>query len=266
MSPDCRAIVVVVTWRCRGFRQYARGVMNPENDMAFSRIKFERQKRSWTQEQLAERAHVSTRTIQRIECGAEAAPETLRLIADALGVAAESLRPQKQREDFGAPWSRFVKGCTAIFIGAVVVFSVLLFVVPLNHVARWTHWVLLATVLLSLFFSISGYSVRQGKLFIHRIGWATKYDLSTLTGCQVNPHAMMGSIRLFGNGGLFCIIGGYRNAVLGNFRAYTTDPARCVVLRFGARTIVVSPDDPEAFAAVIEEAVKTNDDATATTE
>ncbi len=54
--------------------------MNPEAIiMDFSsRIRLERQKRSWTQEQLAERAKLSTRTVRRIESGDEAAAETLR--------------------------------------------------------------------------------------------------------------------------------------------------------------------------------------------
>lgn len=230
--------------------------MNPENEMPSSRIKTERQKRSWTQEQLAERARLSTRTVQRIECGAEASAETLRLIAEALGIPAESLRTTPVREHFGAPWSRLVKTVTSIVVAAVAVLSILPYVAPTNAATRWAHLILLATLLVSLFLSVSGYSIRQGQLLVHRVGWATRFDLAKLSACEVNPHAMMGSIRLFGNGGLFCFIGWFRNGVLGNYRAYVTDPARSVVLRFGPRTIVVSPDTPEAFALAVQDAAK----------
>ena len=230
--------------------------MNPENEMPSSRIKLERQKRSWTQEQLAERARLSTRTVQRIECGAEASAETLRLIAEALGIPAESLRTTPAREHFGAPWSRLVKTVTSIVVAAVAVLSLLPYVAPTNAATRWAHLILLATLLVSLFLSVSGYSIRQGQLLVHRVGWATRFDLAKLSACEVNPHAMMGSIRLFGNGGLFCFIGWFRNGVLGNYRAYVTDPARSVVLRFGPRTIVISPDAPEAFALAVQDATK----------
>jgi len=230
--------------------------MNPENEMPSSRIKLERQKRSWTQEQLAERARLSTRTVQRIECGAEASAETLRLIAEALGIPPESLRASPQREHFHAPWGRFVKAVTFSMIAVAFVLSLLPYAIALNSAAKWAHLVIMGTLLISLLLSVSGYSIRQGQLLVHRIGWATRFDLAQLSSCEVNPHAMMGSIRLFGNGGLFCYIGLFRNAVLGNFRAYVTDPARCVVLKLGSRTIVVSPDDPDAFALALQDAAK----------
>jgi hypothetical protein len=64
---------------------------------------------------------------------------------------------------------------------------------------------------------------------------------------------MKGSIRLFGNGGLFSFTGLYRNKKLGNYRAFVNDWHKCVILRFAKRTIVVSPNDPDGFVAVVEE-------------
>ena len=65
---------------------------------------------------------------------------------------------------------------------------------------------------------------------------------------------MRRSIREFANGGLFSYTGGFHNSVLGSYRAFVTDHARTVVLRFpdraaGDRVVVLSPDDPEAFVA-----------------
>jgi transcriptional regulator with XRE-family HTH domain len=230
--------------------------MNLESEMSSSRIKTERQKRSWTQEQLAERARLSTRTVQRIECGAEASAETLRLIAEALGIPAESLREAPQREHFRAPWGRVVKAVTFTTIAVAFGLSLLPYAFPLNSATKSAHLILMGALLISLLMSVSGYTVRPGQLLVHRIGWATRFDLSKLTGCEVNPHAMMGSIRLFGNGGLFCYIGFFRNAVLGNFRAFATDPTRSVVLTLGGRTVVVTPDDPDAFALAVQDAAK----------
>ena len=231
--------------------------MNTESVMDCSaRIKLERQKRSWTQEQLAERARLSPRTVQRIEGGTDASLETLRLIAEAFGLPADSLRAGALRTHFGAPWCRTVKLITGAMIGLVISLSLLpLFVRPgyswpIVYLGLW------GILLFSLFFSVNGFSIRNGRLLIHRLGWATKFDLARLSGFEINPHALMGSIRLFGNGGLFCFIGLYRNEVLGRYHAYVTDHTKAVVLEFGDRKIVVSPDDPPAFVEALRDATK----------
>ena len=231
--------------------------MNTENVMdCSSRIKLERQKRSWTQEQLAERARLSPRTVQRIECGAEASMETLRLIAEAFGLSAESLQAGELRTHFDAPWCRTVKIITGAIIGVVIIWSLLpLFVRPESAWSIFYH-IMWGVLLFSLFWSVNGFSLKNGQLLVHRLGWATKVDLVRLSGFEINPHAMMGSIRLFGNGGLFCIIGFYRNGVLGRYQAYVTDPAKAVVLEFGDRKLVVSPDDPQAFVEALRHATK----------
>ena len=100
-----------------------------------SRIKLERQKRSWTQEQLAERAKLSPRTVQRIECGADASAETLRLIAEAFGLSAEALRASPVRTHFRAPWSRSVKVSTGLVCGLMIG---LIALQPLVSASRWS--------------------------------------------------------------------------------------------------------------------------------
>jgi hypothetical protein len=59
---------------------------------------------------------------------------------------------------------------------------------------------------------------------------------------------MRWSIRTFGNGGFFSFSGFYRNKLLGAYRAFVTDRHQTVVLRYGGRTVVVSPSSPEEFA------------------
>lgn len=230
---------------------------NTDNVMdSSSRIKLERQKRSWTQEQLAERAKLSARTVQRIECGAEASPETLRLIAEAFGLPADSLRMSELRTHFRAPWSRTVKIISGVVIALTLALNALPFLVPPAFGLVAADTAMWGVLLFCLFLSVNGFSVKNGQLLIHRLGWATKFDLAKLSGFEVNPHAMMGSIRLFGNGGIFCFIGFYRNSVIGRYRAYVTDSSNAVVLEFGGRKIVVSPDDPQAFVETLRDATK----------
>ena len=104
-----------------------------------SRIRLERQKRSWTQEQLAERAKLSTRTVQRIESKDESSAEILRLIAEAFGLPADSLGAAAPRIHFRAPWSLTVKVITAL---TAVVMLALPFIISREsfHGLHWGLW------------------------------------------------------------------------------------------------------------------------------
>lgn len=79
-------------------------------------------------------------------------------------------------------------------------------------------------------------------------------DLTDLQSVEVDPRAMTKSIRLIGNGGLFCFAGLFKNKHLGKYRAFATNPRNAVVLRFSHRTVVVTPEEPESFAEAIEAA------------
>jgi hypothetical protein len=63
---------------------------------------------------------------------------------------------------------------------------------------------------------------------------------------------MAGSIRVFGNGGLFSFTGLYQNKRLGSYRAYVTDDKRTVVVRLKEKTIVISPEFPDEFVRTID--------------
>ena len=101
-------------------------------------------------------------------------------------------------------------------------------------------------------YSVRGYSVKDGRLFVHRFGWAKRFDLATLSEAAYEPGAMQGSVRTWGIGGVFGFIGHFRNGVLGPYRAYATDPARTVVLKFGGKTVVVTPEHPAEFVAAVQ--------------
>ena len=152
---------------------------------------------------------------------------------------------------YEAPWST-----------SLIVMSVLTIVVCLGvPVGAWLNLagkpppgmlgcvVLLPLVILfgCALFTIRGYSIASDCILVHRLLWATRLPRAGLESVQVEPNAMRGSIRTFGNGGAFSFTGFYYNKPLGSYRAYVTDPRRTVVLRYAKRRVVLSPATPEDF-------------------
>lgn len=148
-------------------------------------------------------------------------------------------------KNFGAPWSTGLKLITLSIAVLCLVLSYLFGLI--GSIVAWVSFGIGAS------FMIRGYSVSGRTLFVHRLGWAKKFDLSGLTDVSHSPGAMVGSIRTFGNGGLFGYIGRFQNATLGSYKAYATDPSRSVVMYFGEGTIVVTPDRPAEFVAAVEQ-------------
>jgi hypothetical protein len=95
--------------------------------------------------------------------------------------------------------------------------------------------------------TIRGYAVTPDAILVRRLFWTTRLPLTGLKSAQFEPDAMRGSIRTFGNGGLFSLSGSFSNKGLGAYRALVTDMHRTVVLRFPSRTVVISPAAPEEF-------------------
>jgi hypothetical protein len=149
---------------------------------------------------------------------------------------------------FRAPWDKKVK----IITGLVTLLAVVLFVAG----AQLAGVAVLVIVLVSAVFAPRGYSVSGDELLVHRLGWATRFPLGPSATAAWLPGATSGSIRTFGNGGLFGFLGKFRNETLGSYRAYVTDGARIVVVRRTDQvTLVVTPDDPERMVRAIEAAV-----------
>lgn len=98
-------------------------------------------------------------------------------------------------------------------------------------------------------FAISGYAVEPDAIVVFHPGWRRRFDRAALVSAEPGQEATQGSLRTFGNGGLFSFSGRYRSASLGGYRAYVTDWADAVVLRFEHETVVISPREPERFLA-----------------
>jgi hypothetical protein len=148
------------------------------------------------------------------------------------------------REHYSAPWSTKLKVTTAVLAAVLIVAA---------YAAKsWGSLVVLAILFGAAVFAIRGYSIQQGKLLIHRLGWATSYDLATLTSAEVSPGATVGSLRAMGIGGLFGFVGHFHNAVLGSYKAYATNELNTVVLEIAGEKIVVTPDDPQEFVDAVQ--------------
>ena len=145
---------------------------------------------------------------------------------------------------FHAPWSAKLWATTIAFLGILAIVAL--------SAGPPAAWGMLAIAIGAATFMVRGYSVIDGRLLVHRLGWSTKFDLAELTEAEYSPGATLGSVRVMGVGGLFGFIGRFRNEPLGMYRAYATDGANTVVLDFGGSKVVVTPDDPTAFVAAIE--------------
>lgn len=148
-----------------------------------------------------------------------------------------------------APWGKVLIG-TTLFASLICVGVSIMMWAQVGGIGGPTAWVAalpLVVVAISALFVIRGYAVTADEILIRRSFWSTHFDRNRLQSATVDPGALRGSIRLFGNGGLFSITGLFRSRALGRYRAYITDPARTVILRFADRVVVVSPADPEAF-------------------
>jgi hypothetical protein len=155
---------------------------------------------------------------------------------------------------FDAPWGLSLKLLTIISTGILLGISIIGLYYYADKGEIWLFAVVvlpLAITVGSAFFIIRGYEIANGKLFVRRLIWDTEINLDKLQGVKVNPHAMKRSFRIFGNGGLFCFSGLFRNKQLGFYRAYATDPKSAVVLRLTDRVVVVTPENPTAFVAQI---------------
>ena len=119
-----------------------------------------------------------------------------------------------------------------------------------NHRAG-TALLPLALVLGAAPFAIRGYSLGADAILVHRLFWTTRLPRTGLTQAEVNPQAMRGSLRTFGNGGFFSITGLFWSRPLGAYRAFVTNPRQSVVLHYGKRILVVSPDQPEDFVQAL---------------
>ena len=152
---------------------------------------------------------------------------------------------------FSAPWGTMLKVISSLVTLLVLGFFIVLFNSknPFSIIPPLIAFVI-------LLFTVRGYTVSGDTLRIKRLLWNTVVNIGTIRSVKINPGAMTGAIRTFGNGGLYSFSGQYKSGKLGFFRAYVTDFRNCVVIETTDSTIVVSPENPELFTEVLRTAIQ----------
>lgn len=157
---------------------------------------------------------------------------------------------------FGAPWSRLLTGvsifATVVCLGAGVLAWISAMKGEADAVAWWVALLPIAMIPGAALFTIRGYTLERDSILVHRLLWATRVSRIGLKSAVHDPSLLSGGIRLFGNGGFYSFSGLFRNKHLGTYRAFITDPARAVILRYADdKVIVMTPSDPERFVSAI---------------
>lgn len=157
---------------------------------------------------------------------------------------------------FGAaPWSGTLKAMSVLAALLLAATALPLWLgIPDNGGHRHPDsfaFIPLACLAIAALFMVTGYTISPTGLVIHRLLWSTVMPLPAPVEAMVDPAACTGSMRLFGNGGLFVYAGWFRNQRLGRYRAFATNFAFTVVLRSAGRTIVITPDSPAAFVDAV---------------
>ena len=158
--------------------------------------------------------------------------------------------PVFMNHEYLAPWSRSVKLVTLSSTVVLALAPVLGSNFGPHQFLAWRIFMLLIPLLalpLGILFMVRGYRVTPRSIEIERFGWSTQLSVSGLKVVTADPLALTGSIRRWGNGGFFAITGQYSNGRYGRFRAWATDPARAVVLRYADHTVLLTPDEPQRF-------------------
>jgi hypothetical protein len=166
---------------------------------------------------------------------------------------------------FAAPWSRSLSLATAGAVAALLVIMLVGLLLSTRAQLKWGAAIVavpLAVLLATVPFMVRGYVLTDEHIEVRRLGWRTLLPLAGLSAVTGEPEGLRGSVRLFGNGGLFAITGWFWNRRLGRFRAYATDPQRVVLLRYrDGRQVVLTPHDVQRFivrlrtlAKIMEEA------------
>ena len=156
------------------------------------------------------------------------------------------------QHEYQAPWGRAVKVATLVSVLLFCAIAVYGSYFGPRQFMAWRFFTLgapVAGLALGVLFLVRGYALAGQELEIERFGWVTRLSLVGLESVASDSQAFVGTSRVWGNGGLFALTGLYWNRRLGRFRAWATDPARSVVLKFADRTVVLTPDDPRRFVS-----------------
>jgi len=162
--------------------------------------------------------------------------------------------------EFAAPWSRSLRSATVASVALLIALTITgLFLGPRQSLV-WRAALVgvpLAVLLGTAPFAVRGYFLTERHIEVRRLGWRSALPLAGLISVTGVPEGLRGSVRIFGNGGLFGITGWFWNRRIGRFRAYATDPERAVLLRYAdGKKLVVTPHDVQHFIVRVKALAK----------
>jgi hypothetical protein len=149
---------------------------------------------------------------------------------------------------FRAPWSLHLKLTTGFAVVAIVFAMWTISRVPDAPSVDWLLPLLVAVFVGCALTAVRGYEITPDAIVVKRLIWTTRLPRNGLTGARRVtiqwPHW-----RLFGNGGMFAFSGWFRSSGIGTYHGFFTDPSRTVLLEYGEKRYVLSPDEPEGFVS-----------------
>ena len=152
--------------------------------------------------------------------------------------------------EFRAPWGRTVRGATVLSLVVLALPMLAAIFAPIQPpLPAVVLLIAVPPLIVAETFAarVRGYTLTEDTITVRRGMWNTHLPLAGMRSVTGDVDAMRGSVRVFGNGGLFSITGRYWNRKLGWYRAFATDQSRAVVLRYADRTVVITPHDPQQF-------------------
>jgi len=112
-----------------------------------------------------------------------------------------------------------------------------------------------AVIAISYAYSTRGYEITDRSIVVRRLIGAVRIPLDDLRELRAATRDdFRGCIRLWGNGGFFGYYGLFRTSKLGKCTWYVTNRANAVVLITASKTVLLSPDDVDAFLAAVRSA------------
>jgi hypothetical protein len=107
-------------------------------------------------------------------------------------------------------------------------------------------------ILLCFAYSPRGYLLAERSILVRRLAGTARIPLEHVREARrATPDDFGGTIRLGGSGGLFGYYGLFSTSKLGRSTWYVTNKSNSVVIITAAKTVLLSPDDPDAFLATL---------------
>jgi hypothetical protein len=117
----------------------------------------------------------------------------------------------------------------------------------------WRGYLIIMLVLVALLFLIKKYRITSDQIIIHHPGWNKSFNIKDLTDVEKVPEAAKKGIGLFGIWGIGSFSGIAKNRRYGIHTVYINNSKNAVALKFGSKTVILSPNHPSDFIHLLQE-------------